>query len=137
VPPCYLVGAIDALVEEPAALRVIDFKYALPRRETVERYRHQLLAYAVAAVRARPGVKVRAEVQFLRGGCTSHDVTPTSAEMARFAREAPFLAARLAAEQEPPSPAELRRTPERCAAEGCGFVSVCFRASAGPGPGDR
>jgi hypothetical protein len=127
VPACYLVGAIDAFVEEAAALTVIDFKYALPRADSVERYRHQLLAYAVAATRARPEAKIRAKVQFLRGTCTTVDVTPTPAELDRFAREAPFLAARAASEQEPPSAADLGRTPERCSAEGCGFVSLCHR----------
>jgi ATP-dependent exoDNAse (exonuclease V) beta subunit len=127
VPPCYLVGAIDALVEDAAGVTVIDFKYALPRRDTAERYRHQLLGYAVAATRARPGARVRAQVQFLRGSCSSADVTPTPAELARFAREAPFLAARAVAEREPPSPADVGRTVERCSAEGCGFVTTCFR----------
>jgi hypothetical protein len=132
VAACYLVGAIDALVEDATGLTVIDFKYALPRRDGAERYRNQLLAYAVAAGRARPGTRVRAQVQFLRGPCTSVDVTPTETEVARFSREAPFLAARAVAPGEPPSPADLGRSAERCSAEGCGFVALCHGVAAKP-----
>ncbi|HET7754683.1 MAG TPA: PD-(D/E)XK nuclease family protein, partial [Anaeromyxobacteraceae bacterium] len=127
VAPCYLVGAIDALVEERAGLTVVDFKYAMPRADAVARYRHQLLAYAVAAARARPRVEIRARLQFLRGPCTEVDVTPTQGELDAFAREAPFLAARMMTQQEAPSVADLARTAERCSADGCGFVSVCHR----------
>ena len=131
VPSCYLVGAIDALLEDRRGVEVIDFKYALARPGAAERYRLQLLVYALAAGRAFPGRRLTARLQFLRGSCASVDVTPAAAELRRFAREAPRLAALAHAG------ADLRRTPHelgrdeaRCGAEGCGYVERCFPAAA-------
>jgi ATP-dependent exoDNAse (exonuclease V) beta subunit len=132
-PGCYLVGAIDALAEEDGAIRIVDFKYALPRREAAERYRLQLCAYALAASRAHPGRPVRAGLQFLRGRCDAVDLTPSAGDMLRFASEAPGLASALHRGSGEISPGALGRTRERCASEGCGFVYRCH-PGAGPGP---
>ena len=129
-PVCYLSGAVDAMIEEGSTLSLIDFKYALPRPSAAERYRFQLLAYALAAARARPGLRIRAAVQFLRGAASAVDVTPSQAELRRFAREAPLLAAAAAGAQElRRSPAELGRDEERCRREACGFAYRCFGAA--------
>jgi ATP-dependent exoDNAse (exonuclease V) beta subunit len=122
----YLVGAIDALVVGPKGERtVVDFKYATLRRGSAERYRLQLGLYALAVMRAYPGAKVRAVLQFLRGDARAVEVTPTSRELRRLELEAALWATQLAAPREV-SPAELGREPSRCEAEGCGFVSRCF-----------
>ena len=92
-PSCYLVGAVDAVVEERDAVAVIDFKYATARADAADRYRFQMLAYALATSRARPGQKVTASLQFLRGSFATIDLTPSEAELSRFAEEAPRLAA--------------------------------------------
>jgi hypothetical protein len=132
---CYLSGAIDAIAEEKGSLVVIDFKYALPAPGAAEKYRVQLLAYALAATRALPGKPVRASLQYLRGSCASVDVTPSPAELATFAEEAPRLAAAAALGRGGESPQALGRTEARCRAEGCGYVSRCF-PSRGPAPAD-
>jgi ATP-dependent helicase/nuclease subunit A len=127
-PDAYLVGAIDALVAERrgAELTVVDYKYAVPRPGAAERYRLQLLAYALAARRAHPRARVRARLQFLRGDLRAVDVTPSAAELDRFARGGAALAwdAHRGAGAEL-SPAEAGRDEARCRAEGCGFVSRC------------
>jgi ATP-dependent helicase/nuclease subunit A len=126
-PRCYLAGAVDAVLEAPREIAVVDFKYAAPRPAAVARYRVQLLAYVLAAARAYPGRKVTARLQFLRGTCAAIDLTPTQAELRRFAREAPGLAAAAhAGEALRATPEALGRTVERCAADGCGFVARCF-----------
>jgi ATP-dependent helicase/nuclease subunit A len=126
----YLVGAIDLLAVDPAAraVTVVDYKYAVARPGAVERYRFQLLAYALAAARAHPGFAVRARLQFLRGDARAVDVTPTPGELERFAAEAPALAAAARAEGER-DVAALGRTPARCRAEGCGWASHCHGPS--------
>jgi hypothetical protein len=127
-PACYLVGAIDALVDEEAGgLHVLDFKYALPRPDARERYRLQLAAYALAAGRAHPGRRVRASLQLLRGSCDVVEVTPGEDELARFAALAPRLAEALHGEGGEVAPAALGRTRERCEAEGCGYLYRCYR----------
>ncbi|BDG07108.1 UvrD-helicase domain-containing protein [Anaeromyxobacter paludicola] len=127
VPDCYLTGAIDALVEAGREAVVIDFKYAHPRREAAERYRMQLLAYALAAQRALPGSSIRARLQFLRGSCAALDLTPTDSELSRFAREAPFAAASACAGTAAQrTPAALGRDRARCEAEGCGYLLRCY-----------
>jgi hypothetical protein len=133
---CYLVGALDALVEERGAVSVVDFKYAMARAGAAERYRFQMLAYALAASRARPGRTVRATLQFLRGSCRSVDLTPGESELARFADEVPRLAAGLRSGAGlSRSPAELGRTEARCRADGCAFLDRCHpREGAWPGP---
>jgi len=95
---CYLVGAIDALAVDARArvATVIDYKYAVPRAGAAERYRVQLLLYALAAGRAHPGFTVRARLQFLRGDARAVDVTPAPGELERFSVEAPVLAAEAA-----------------------------------------
>jgi hypothetical protein len=133
-PACYLTGAIDALAEEGGELRVVDFKYALPRREAADRYRLQLCAYALAASRAHPGRRVRASLRFLRGRCDELDLTPSAEDLGRFASEAPRLAAALARGSAEIPPAELGRTRERCEREGCGFAYRCYREAAARGP---
>jgi hypothetical protein len=135
---CYLVGAIDALLLDPGArvATVVDYKYAVPRAGAVERYRVQLLAYALAAGRAHPGFTVRARLQFLRGDARSVDVTPAAEALERFAEEAPALAAEAARGGGERTPGELGRTAERCRAEGCGWVTRCH-AGAAPGLGLR
>ncbi|HET9597749.1 MAG TPA: PD-(D/E)XK nuclease family protein, partial [Anaeromyxobacteraceae bacterium] len=135
-PPCYLTGAIDALVEGRRDVAVVDFKYAVARPGASERYRAQLVAYALAAARAYPGRRVTAGLQFLRGGCGSVDVTPSTEELRRFEREAPRLAldaSRGTAAGAPPTPAELGRDEARCRAEGCGFVWKCYPAAGARG----
>jgi ATP-dependent helicase/nuclease subunit A len=138
-PDAYLVGAIDALVAERrgSALTVIDYKYAVPRPEAAERYRLQLLAYALAARRAHPRARVRARLQFLRGDLRAVDVTPSAGELERFAREAPSLAwDAYRGAGGALSPADLGRDEARCRAEGCGFVGRCYPATrTGRGPG--
>jgi hypothetical protein len=127
-PPCYLDGSIDALVDGDPDVLIVDFKYALPSRWAAERYRFQLVAYAAAVARARPGRRVRARLQFLRGDCRAVDLTPGTADLRRFLRDAPRLAlAAVAPERREPSPAELGRTAQRCASERCGFVERCHR----------
>ena len=125
--PCYLDGAIDALVVERGEVRVVDFKYAVWRRDASDRYRLQLLAYALAASRAWPGRRVRAALQFLRGGMAAVDLSPSRPELDRFAAEAPALArgASRAAGRDL-SPGELGRIRDRCRAEGCGYAGRCF-----------
>jgi ATP-dependent exoDNAse (exonuclease V) beta subunit len=132
----YLVGALDALVRGPAKdeLTVIDYKYATPRPESAERYRLQLAAYALAASRAFPRLRVRAALQFLRGDLRTLDLTPSPAELQRFEELAPRLAQELAA-RHAPAPAELGRDEARCGAEGCGYVGRCFRDVNGPRSG--
>jgi hypothetical protein len=73
---------------------------------------------------------VRAELQFLRGRCDRIDVTPSAEELARFAAEAPGLAALLHGGGGERPPAALGRTRARCQAEGCGFVYRCYPAQA-------
>ncbi|ABC82282.1 UvrD-helicase domain-containing protein [Anaeromyxobacter dehalogenans] len=126
-PPVYLVGALDALVQERrgGGLTVVDYKYATPRPGAAERYRLQLLAYVLAAARAHPGARVRARLQFLRGDHRTVDVTPSARELERFEQDAPRLAAEARRGAEP-SPAELGRDEARCRAEGCGYVPRCF-----------
>jgi ATP-dependent exoDNAse (exonuclease V) beta subunit len=125
---CYLTGAIDALVESRHELSVVDFKYALARPGVAARYRTQLLAYALAATRARPGRRVTARLQFLRGPCAAVDVTPSAAELGRFAHEAPRLAHEATRPDAAiPSPSELGRAEAQCTRERCGFVARCFR----------
>jgi ATP-dependent exoDNAse (exonuclease V) beta subunit len=134
LPSCYVTGAIDALVEGRREVAVVDFKYAVARPGAAERYRLQLLSYALAAARAYPGRRVTAGLQFLRGGCASVDVTPSPQELRRFEREAPRLAieaSRGGADAAPPTPAELGRDEPRCRAEGCGFVWKCYPPAAG------
>jgi hypothetical protein len=129
VPDAYVVGAIDALVagRRGEGVVVVDYKYAAPRAEAAERYRLQLLAYALAARRAHPGAPVRARLQFLRGDFRALDVTPTDRELEAFARAGPRLAwgAHRGALGEA-APAELGRSEERCRAEGCGYAGRCF-----------
>jgi hypothetical protein len=127
-PACYLHGAIDALVTPAggAPLRVLDFKYAMPRAESAERYRLQLAAYALAASRAHAGAPVEARLQFLRGDRSELDVTPTAEALAGLARDAPALALEVASGSGDRPPAALGRDPPRCRAEGCGFVARCF-----------
>jgi ATP-dependent exoDNAse (exonuclease V) beta subunit len=128
---CYLVGAIDALAVDPRArcATVVDYKYAVPRAGAAERYRVQLLAYALATARAHPGFTVRARLQFLRGDARAVDVTPSGDELRRFAAEAPALAAEAARGGGDRPPEALGRSVERCRAEGCGWASRCFRAT--------
>jgi hypothetical protein len=131
-PRCYLAGAVDAVLEAPREVAVLDFKYAASRPAANARYRLQLLAYVLAAARAYPGRKVTARLQFLRGTCAAIDLTPTQAELRRFAREAPALAAAAhAGEALRATPEALGRTSARCAAEGCGFVARCFAPARG------
>ncbi|HEY7724669.1 MAG TPA: PD-(D/E)XK nuclease family protein, partial [Anaeromyxobacteraceae bacterium] len=125
-PACYLSGAVDALLEEGGELEVVDYKYALPRPGMAERHRWQLAAYALAAVRARPGRRVRASLQFLRGRCDAVDVTPSAADLDRLAAEAPRLAAEMHRGAALPTPAALGRTRGRCEAEGCGYAYRCY-----------
>ena len=132
-PACYLNGAIDALLlpsRRGAPLQVIDFKYAMARPGSAERYRLQLLAYAAAASRAHGGARVEARLQFLRGDLRTVDVTPTQEALDRFAELAPALAAGVARGDGTRSPAELGRTAAACRAEGCGFVARCHRGAA-------
>jgi ATP-dependent helicase/nuclease subunit A len=143
-PACYLVGSLDAIVERRDVVEIIDFKYALDARGAAERYRFQVLAYALAASRARPGRPVRAALQFLRGSCATIDVTPSETELRRFAREAPRLAAAAdAGEGLCASPAELGRTEARCRESRCELAARCWpaeglrRTPAGAGPGSR
>jgi len=135
--PCYLDGAIDALVVERREVRVLDFKYARRRREEGERYRLQLLAYALAASRAWPEKTVRSALWFLRGGAAALDLTPSQQELLRFAAEVPGLARGAAsASGRGASPESLGRDEERCRGEGCGYAARCFaRTGAEAGPG--
>jgi hypothetical protein len=126
-PACYLDGAMDALAEDGAEVRVVDFKYAMPGPGSADRYRLQLLAYALAAGRAFPGRTVRAELWFLRGGGGAADVSPTAEELSRFEAEAPRLAqGERAGLGRDASPTSLGRDEDRCRAEGCGWVARCF-----------
>jgi ATP-dependent exoDNAse (exonuclease V) beta subunit len=134
VPDCYLVGALDALVTggRGEGILVVDYKYAAPRAGSAERYRLQLLAYALAARRAHPGARVRARLQFLRGDHRAIDVTPPERELDAFAREAPRLAwDAYRGAGEALSPGDLGRDEARCRAEGCGYVGRCFPRAAG------
>jgi ATP-dependent helicase/nuclease subunit A len=134
-PSCYLVGAVDALVEERREVAVIDFKYAMARPGAADRYRLQLLAYSLAAARALPGRRVTASLQFLRGGCSTLDLTPSAADLRRFEREAPHLAAAAHAGSDlVRTPAELGRSEARCRAEGCGYVGRCYVGRGGVAP---
>ncbi len=73
-------------------------------------------------------------MQFLRGDLRAVDLTPSEADLAAFAREAPALAwdAHRGAGDRPP--AELGRDEARCRAEGCGWVVRCFAAARHPVP---
>jgi ATP-dependent exoDNAse (exonuclease V) beta subunit len=136
-PDAYLVGAIDALVtgRRGEGVVVVDYKYAAPRPGAEERYRLQLLAYALAARRAHGGARVRARLQFLRGDFRAVDVTPSDRDLAAFAREAP----RLAWDAHrggggAVSPETLGRDEARCRGEGCGYVARCFPSRPGRPP---
>jgi hypothetical protein len=126
-PAAYLVGAIDALLagRRGEGLVVVDFKYASPRGDAAERYRLQLLAYAVAAGRAHPGATVRARLQFLRGDCRAVDVTPSARDLARFEHDAPRLAREVHLGAGDVAPSLLGRDEARCRAEGCGYAARC------------
>jgi hypothetical protein len=133
-PACYLDGAIDALVlpaRRGQPLLVVDYKYALARPGSAERYRLQLLAYALAASRAHGGARVEARLQFLRGDFRVVDVTPPAGALQAFAGEAPALAAGVARGDGDRPPEALGRDAERCRAEGCGFVPRCYRPGGG------
>lgn len=141
-PAAYLVGAIDALVAggRGEGITVVDYKYATARPEAAERYRLQLLAYALAARRAHPGARVRARLQFLRGDLRAIDLTPTEADLERFAREAPRLAWEAYRGAGDRSPADLGRDEARCRAEECGYVGRCYpidRSTVTEGAGAR
>jgi ATP-dependent exoDNAse (exonuclease V) beta subunit len=127
---CYLVGAVDALAIDARAktATVIDYKYAVPRPGAVERYRVQLLAYALAAGRAHPGFSIRARLQFLRGDARAVDVTPSSAELLQFAQAAPAMALAAARGEGDRPPAALGRDADSCRAEGCGWAGRCHAA---------
>ena len=132
-PPCYLDGALDALIVNDDGVEVLDFKYARHHPGAEERYRVQLAAYALAASRAFPGRPVRAALHFLRPPFAV-DVTPSPDDLARLAEEAPALALSAArGEGRDRSPAELGRDPERCRAEGCGYLERCFGPPGPPG----
>ncbi len=134
-PSCYLVGAVDALVEDRREVAVLDFKYAMARHGAAERYRLQLLAYALAASRALPGRRVTASLQFLRGSCAAIDLTPSQAELGRFAHEVPRLAAAAHAGADlSRSAADLGRDEARCRMEGCGYLARCYRRADAGGP---
>jgi ATP-dependent helicase/nuclease subunit A len=127
-PACYLVGALDALVEERrgGGLVVVDFKYAVPRAGAAERYRLQLLSYALAARRAFPGARIRTRLQFLRGDHRGVDATPDAEAIAAFAEDAPSLAWGAFRGDGEQAPEALGRDGARCRMEGCGFVVRCF-----------
>jgi ATP-dependent exoDNAse (exonuclease V) beta subunit len=130
VPGCYLVGAIDALVEDRrGALTVVDYKYAVPRAGAADRYRVQLAAYALAASRAHAAARVRARLQFLRGDGRSVEVTPSPADLQRFATDAPRLAWAAFRGEGERLPAELGRTEVRCRGDGCGYLARCYPRS--------
>jgi hypothetical protein len=124
----YLVGAIDALVRDRRGdgLAVVDYKYATPRPGAAERYRLQLLAYALAAGRAYPGARVRTRLQFLRGDGRAEEIAASAADLRRFAREAPLLAREALRGGGERPPAALGRDEARCRAEGCGYVARCY-----------
>jgi ATP-dependent exoDNAse (exonuclease V) beta subunit len=127
-PACYLNGAIDALVlpaRRGGPLLVVDYKYAMARPGSAERYRLQLLAYALAAARAHGGARVEARLQFLRGDFRVVDATPSEADLAWLAAEAPRLAAGAARGEGDRPPAALGRSEARCREDGCGFVARC------------
>ncbi len=130
---CYLVGAIDALAVDARArtATVIDYKYAVPSAGAIERYRVQLLAYALAAARAHPGFTVRARLQFLRGDARSVDLTPSDEELLLFARGAPAMAIDAARGGGDRPPSALGRHAERCRTEGCGWVGRCHATGLG------
>jgi predicted RecB family nuclease len=136
VPDAYLVGAIDALVAgaRGEGITVVDYKYATARPEAAERYRLQLVAYALAARRAHPGARVRARLQFLRGDLRAIDVTPSQRELERFAADGPRLAWEAHRGGGDRTPAELGRDEARCRADGCGFVARCHPPPRGVGP---
>ena len=127
-PAAYLVGAIDALVLDPRrrTATVIDYKYASPRPAAIDRYRLQLVAYALAASRAHPGAKVAAELQFLRGGQQAATLAVEPDDLARLAADAPRIAWEAARGLGDVPPASLGRDEVRCRAEGCGYVGRCF-----------
>lgn len=126
--PCYLTGVLDALVDDGHRLDVLDFKYALGRPGTELRYRVQLLAYVLAATRARPGRRVTASIQYLRGGCACFDLTPSASEIREFASSAPRLAAEAASGLARVAlPQGLGRSLPGCRAEACGYVPFCYR----------
>jgi ATP-dependent exoDNAse (exonuclease V) beta subunit len=129
-PSVYLVGAIDALMVDRRArvLTVVDYKYAAWRPDAADRYRLQLLAYALAAHRANPDARIRARLQFLRGDCRAVDVTPGERELARFAADAPRLAWEAFRGDGDRPPTALGRDEARCRAEGCGYVARCYPA---------
>ena len=132
-PSVYLVGAIDALMVDRRArvLTVVDYKYATCRPDAADRYRLQLLAYALAAHRAHPDARIRARLQFLRGDCRAVDVTPGERELARFAADAPRLAWEAFRGDGDRTPAALGRDEARCRAEGCGYVARCYPRARG------
>jgi hypothetical protein len=133
-PPCYVDGVIDALAVDAGGVEVLDFKYAPYHPGAEERYRVQLAAYALAASRAFGGQSVKATLHFLRGVPRTVDVTPSEEVLQRLAAEIPALvmgASGVAGRDL--SPAAVGRDEVLCRAEGCGFVTRCFR-TAGPRP---
>jgi len=128
VPDAYLDGAIDALVVKAGEVRVVDYKYALARPGSSERYRFQLAAYALAASRAFPRARVSAMLVFLRGDHRQVDLTSDPESLAALARAAPRLAweAFRGLGTEDRVPDAPGRDAARCRAEGCGFVARCW-----------
>jgi hypothetical protein len=132
VPAVYLDGAIDALLVGDREVRVIDYKYALARTGSAERYRFQLAAYALAALRAYPQATVRTALVFLRGDHREVDLTPDASTLAKIAREAPRIAFEASqGEGGERRPAALGRDLARCRGEGCGFLGRCFPGAPG------
>ena len=131
-PPCYVDGVIDALAMDAGGVEVLDFKYAPYHPGAEERYRVQLAAYALAASRAFGGQSVRAKLHFLRGGARTVDVTPSEEALQRLAAEIPAMVLGASrGDGRDLSPAAVGRDEVLCRAEGCGFVTRCFRT---PGP---
>jgi hypothetical protein len=69
-------------------------------------------------------------LQFLRGSFATVDLAPSPADLDRFAREVPRLAAAAHGGADlSRSPAELGRDEARCRQEGCGYVRRCHTDS--------
>ena len=121
-PELVVHGQLDALLLEPGAATVIDYKFA--QKRPVDRYAAQLSAYALAAHELAGGRLVHTGLVFLRSkGAFVEGPAGGAAENART-RETLLGAARAIATGR--RTGEWAKAPvERCEAIECGFVRRC------------
>lgn len=126
-PALVVHGQIDALLLEPGAATVIDYKHA--EKRPVARYGAQLDAYALAAHTLVEGATpVRAGLVFLKSRGAFVEREPLD-EAARERARAGLLQAAAAIEAGRRTGAWPKEEPARCEALDCGFLRRCHPGS--------